>query len=983
MRLRVTGTTLTGCALAGGLVLAPAAPRAQLHDPATVSFASESWDATFFFPGGTYDPAVPTPEAVLGFSIGRRPARFDEVRRYLEALDAASTRVTLETHGRTHEGRDLLHAVIGREDRMSPEALAAIRERMARFADPRQGSGDAPAADLPLVAWLGYSIHGDEMSGCDAALQLAYQLAAGTDALTRSIRDSVLVFLDPNQNPDGRERYLAQMQSAGGREPNPDDQSLQHRGFWPWGRANHYLFDLNRDWFTLIHPESQGRVAALVAWHPQLVVDAHEMGWDDTYLFSPPREPFNPNLPAAAYRWWNTFAADQAAAFDRRGWSHYTREWNEEFFPGYGSSWGMYQGAIGILYEQAGTDGSVVRQPDGTYLTYREAVLHQFQSSLANLGTATSHRALVLRDYRASRRHAIAAGQRGGVRAFVYTPGSDPDRARRLTRTLQRQGIEVQQALEPLTVAGAHDFWGGEWKSKRVPAGSIVVPLDQPAGALVRNLMDFHVAMPDSFLREERDWLERDKGSRLYDVTTWSMPLAYNVETYWTAQTPRGRLGPVAADSLAQQPGRRPTYGYLIDGKSDAAMHAVAQLLENSYAVRVGLEEFQLGGHHYPRGTVLLRLNSNPESLHEFIWKAGNAAQVRIEPTDSGTTDHGPDLGGGRFPALEAPRIALVAGNPVSPSSYGALWHLLDHDLQIRVSTLDLQGMADLDLSKYSVIVLPDAFGSGSAYARALGPAGTKKLRAWVDAGGTLVAVGSGAEFAADSSQALSAVRLREDVLEKNAPALARLPLPESLRMDALGDVPRQAPAGGMPLLGPGALQFVQAVRPRGVRVQLHPRPAGKPGVTGGKDGNTAKSESSSPGKDQLERADERLRRFEPHGALVRVDVDQDDWLSVGVPERLPVMASSGLALIARDPVRVVGRFARADSLHLSGLLWPEAADRIARTACVTREAKGKGQVILFACDPTYRRATPATERLLLNAVLLGPGLGTSHPAPW
>ena len=601
------------CTLVAVPALKPAGVAAQVHDARALDFASESWDASFFVPGGSWDPAVPTPEAVLGSPVGRRPLRYDELRRYLEALDAASPRVTLRSHGLTHEGRELVHVFIGRDSRLTPEGLSELQARLARFADPRLGGTDAVPGDLPLVAWFGYSIHGDELSGCDAALQVAYQLAAGTDSLTRHIVDSVLVVLDPNQNPDGRERYLAQMQAAAGRVPNADAQSLQHRGFWPWGRFNHYLFDLNRDWFTLVHPESRGRVTAIASWHPQLVVDAHEMGWDDTYLFSPPREPFNPNLPEAVFRWWKLFAADQAAAFDRHGWSHYTREWNEEFFPGYGSSWAMYHGAIGILYEQAGTDGSVVRQPDGSYLTYREAVQHQFQSTLANLATAMRHRRSILGDYRAGRRRAIEAGERGPLGAFVYLPGTRPDRARRLTEVLLLQGIEVQRAEEPLTLLEAHDCWGGAWKRKQVPAGSYVVKLDQPAYPLVRNLMDFHVAMPDSFLREERDWLERDKGSRLYEVTTWSLPLTYDVETYWSAQEPHGKLGSVGEERPPEPPpSRHPDYGYLIDGAPDAAMHAVAQLLERGMRLRVALEGFHVGGRRFSRGSFLLRHRHEP-----------------------------------------------------------------------------------------------------------------------------------------------------------------------------------------------------------------------------------------------------------------------------------------------------------------------------------------------------------------------------------
>ena len=966
---------LASIAMLTASLVCPAPAAAQEHSATALRFASESWDATYFHPGGTYDSQVPTPESVLGFAVGSRPAHFDEVRQYFEALDAASAQARLFTHGRTHEGRELFHLVLGSAARLQSEPLETLRARLAHFADPRHDGANTPPADLPLVAWLGYSIHGDELSGCDAALQLAYQLAAGTDAVTRSIRDSLLVIVDPSENPDGRERYLAQMRAVNGRMPNADDQSLQHRGFWPWGRGNHYLFDINRDWFTLVHPETQGRVQMLLAWNPQLVVDAHEMGGNDTYLFSPPRAPFNPHLPPAVHKWWGVFARDQAAAFDSRGWSHYTREWNEEFFPGYGSSWAMFQGAIGILYEQAGTDGTILRQTDGSYLSFRDAVQHQFTSSMTNLGTAMRHKSAILRDYRTGRRAALEAGRRGPLRAFVYTAATSPDCATHLTRTLQMQGIEVLQSTGPLVVFGAHDYWGGTARRQELPASSYVVPLEQPLQPLVRTLLDFHVAMPDSFLREERDWLERGKGSRLYDVTAWSMPIAYGVDAYWTAEMPRGTLRPAPpAEALASSVAA-PAYGYVIDGASDATMTAVAQLLERGASVRIALEPFAVAGRPFARGSALLRVRANPESLHAQVERVARHSGVLIHPTDSGRADAGPDLGGNRFPVLEAPRIALLCGNPVSFTSYGSLWHLFDHDLELRVSSLDVAALDEFDLSKYNVIVMPDAYGGGNAYARAMGPAGSDNLRTWVRAGGTLVAIGAGAAFAADSAQALSSVRLRQDVLAKHAPRLARQPLPESPRLDALGDAPRPAaPVDNMPLLGAGARQFVQQVRPPGVHAAL----------------GVAKPPSATPStpmpeiaKEDIERADARLRRFRPRGAFVRADIDDDDWLTGGMARRLPVLLAHDLALIARAPVRVAARYAAADSLHLSGLLWPEAADRLARTAVVCRESQGKGQVILFAIDPTYRRANRASERLLLNAVLLGPGLGTSRPSPW
>jgi hypothetical protein len=290
-----------------------------------------------FFPGGSYDPAIPTPASVLGFEVASRPARNDEVIRYFEAVAAATPRVVVTEYARSHEDRALIYALVSSEENMARRE--EIRDATAKLADPRGlegGDEDDIVERIPATVWLAYGIHGDEISSTDAAIQVLYQLAAGTDTLTARLRRDLLVAIDPMENTDGRARYLAMLTAVGGAVPNADVQSLQHRGFWPWGRGNHYLFDLNRDWFYLVHPESRGRVAAILEWNPVVLVDAHEMGALDTYLFSPARAPFNPNMRDEHHDWWKAFAADQARAFDRYGWPYYTREWTEEWYPGYG-----------------------------------------------------------------------------------------------------------------------------------------------------------------------------------------------------------------------------------------------------------------------------------------------------------------------------------------------------------------------------------------------------------------------------------------------------------------------------------------------------------------------------------------------------------------------------------------------------------------------------------------------------------------------
>ncbi len=970
-----------------------------------VSLAATGTMADTLRPDGRYDPRVATPGSVLGFELGERPARHDAVVRYAEALAASSPRVRIERYARSHEGRDLLVLVISSEANL--ERLDAIRGDIARLADPRPSIGAAALGALiertPAVAYLAYAIHGDELSSADAALRVAYELAAGETDDVRRLLDNLVVLIDPAENPDGRERILSMTTSYQGSLPNPDPEALSHSGFWPWGRANHYLFDLNRDWFALVHPESRGRANILRTWRPQLVVDSHEMGFESTYLFSPPRDPFNPNLPSSVRAWWERFAADQAHAFDRHGWSYYTREWNEELYPGYGSSVAMYQGAIGILYEQANTLGQPIRQPSGRIVSYAEAVAHQFTSSLANLTTAATNRRELLRAYRAARAEAVARGQRGRARAFYVAPEPDRSRADRLASRLASLGIQVERLEAPATLSGARSLWDDGAHAVRLSAGTYRVRLDQPDGLLARAVLEPHTPLPDSSVAEEREHLERQKESRLYDVTAWSPLLASGLEAWWTPRLDELRWKHVDPEAPVRQAGGgigagSAQYGWVFDGGPDAALVLAARLASQGLVVRTGEKPLRSAGRSLPRGSFLLRAEENPPAAAETLAAFARRAGVEAIPVAGARSPDGPDLGGDYWPLVQPARIAILAGPALDFTSVGWAWHLLDREWDLRVSLLDVGAVAGADLGRYNVLVLPNAWEGSAGYRRALGDEGLKAIRTWTEGGGTLVALGGGAEFVADDSTRLSAVRLRSHALKDfSAPrlglgepeirAVERLqamglatggkpvtswgPYPELNRSQAL-----KIPGPGSPLLGPGARAWLGMPETA--------RPASPAKVTGGKDED---KEGKGPSDDEQERArqkaDERLRRFMPSGAILRADLDTEHWLAYGCGSRAAVMARGSETFLARDPVATVGRFAAPEALHLGGLLWPEAAGRIAQTAFLTRERVGRGQIVLFACDPNFRGYFWGTERLFLNAVLLGPGLGAAHTIPW
>jgi hypothetical protein len=832
------------------------------------------------------------------------------------------------------------------------ENLEQIRSEIAKLADPRTLPTKAEAekffSQTPAVAWMMYGIHGDELSGPDAAVQLAYQLTAGEDSSTQRLRHELIICIHPMENPDGRERFLAQLEQWKGLQSSYDNQSIQHTGVWPWGRGNHYHFDLNRDWFPLVNKESQARVREIMAWHPQLLVDAHEMGALDTYLFSPSREPINPQIPQNLLEWAHKFAQDQAKALDRYGWSYYTREWLEDWYPGYGSSWPFLSGAVGILYEQAGVEGSSIRRREGNIMNYRETVHHQFCSSLANLNTAALNRPQLLREFYATRLQAITA--KGKMDAKVYYIWSEDNQTltNRLIDKLRWQGIEVEKATEKFTVSDLHNYRQKSILSKTLPEGTFVVRLNQPLRFLIQSILEFDPRMSSEFLKEERQSLLKEKESKLYDVTAWSFPLAYGLEVYWSPSQP-----PVKTEKVNQSftspvlpPIPSAVFGYIFGYEDDNSIQTLSRLLEQDYKIRAAKKAFKIQGKDFKKGSLLLRINENPPSLLSDLQKIADITGTNIYPIQTALAEKGPDLGGNDFILLEKPRIAVVNGPGISTTSFSALWYLLDQEIQIRHSILISDQINNFDLSKYNLLILPSSWHGIDFYQRTFGKAGIEKLKSWVQAGGTLIGLNNGAAFLADSSSHLVQTRLLHqsfknlDFYQKYLNNERKL---GQFKIDSLD------------------IWEGQWVIPDSVKIKI-------------------------PAKEQLtwlQKQDQLNQLFSPIGAILRVILDEEHWLSYGMSNEIPAIIHSTNVFLAMDPVQVPARFSAAANLRLSGLLWPEARSRWANSAYVTVEKIGKGQVILFAGDPFFRAYFHGSGRLLINCLLLAPGMGTYQSVPW
>lgn len=953
---------------------------ALASSPPPTQLEGLAYDADFT-PWADHDPAIPTVESLIGFRAGERAATHAQIETCLKAWAEASDRATLEPYATTYEGRDLYLFVVTTAANQS--RIGDILEAQQRLTDGR----DAPA-NQPAIAWMGYSIHGDETSGSDAALALAYHLVADRSQRTRDLLSDVVVVIDPVMNPDGRDRFLKQIREHRGLQPSVDDQSLLHAGYWPWGRMNHYLFDLNRDWILAVHPETRGRIRQVQKWNPLLFVDAHEMGSQDTYLFSPPRAPVNPDFAATIKKWAHEFAADQAAAFDESGWRYYTGEWNDNWYPGYSDAWAAMRGALGILYEQAGIAEDGVRTANGRITTYRQSVHHQFVSSLANLASLRERRADMQRDYSATRAEARDPGGPYAGRCWAIPPSTNHARIENLVEVLTLQGIEVRRVDRAFT-AGGTDQFGRGFDQREFPAGTLVIPGAQPEARLASTTLGFDPRMSTEFLETERRSLLRNGEGRMYDTTAWNLTMFHAVEAYQLrGDAPSGE--PATFDDPATAiDGPANATAWVISGHNDDSVAAAARLMERGVLVRVARRPFEWGGAAYERGSVVVMRDDNRENIDDAL----DALRITCEElglTAQGSSTgldpdvEGPDAGGEYFPLLERPRIAVLGRGDVSAYSFGETWFTIDRRLGIRASYL---GSADrADLRRYNVLIIPEMWGSDL-------PVGADELKTWVRAGGTLIALGGGARRIATEEAGLTGVRTIEGALDDLA-AHERRVLMEW--------------AGRSATIDEDAVWSHEA---------------------GAMDSAPWEDLASHPDKKTLEARDAWAKQFMPQGAFIAARADDEHWLTFGVAEHTPVLFGASTSLMVADSGEAVIRLgvfdeaasdsasansnARSNSsdsdsdgsdagksddakrertgfaalpegvtlrMRMSGLVWPEASARLANTVYLARERVGAGQVILFAGNPVFRGASMGTSRLLTNAIVYGPGCGSRTP---
>jgi hypothetical protein len=681
-------------------------------------------ELTYYLPDISYDKSIPTPEEVLGYMPGDWHISHDQLVMYMKVLAAASDKVTVEEYARSYEHRPLVLLTI--TSKKNQADIDNIRRQHVALTDPNL-SAKIDISKMPAVVYQGFSIHGNEPSGGNAAPLVAYYLAAGKSKEVENLLENTIILLDPCYNPDGFNRFASWVNSHKSETLVSDPQDREYEEAWPRGRTNHYWFDLNRDWLPIQHPESQGRIKNFHHWKPNVLTDHHEMGSNATFFFQPgiPTRT-NPLTPQKNQDLTFEIGEFHAAALDEIGSLYYTQESFDDFYYGKGSTYPDVNGSIGILFEQASSRGHLQETRNGL-LSFPFTIRNQVKTALSTQKAAVEMREKLLDYQREFYKSGLENAQKGSAKAYTFSDNEDPEKLKHFLDILLAHQIEVY-----------------EMKGKN---RDFVVPLEQPQSRLVEAIFGRMTTFQDSLF---------------YDISAWTLPLAFNLkhESLDKNGFSNGILGTkITSTNEFSKPiiPKVSNYAYLMEWNGYYAPKALHALQQKGLRTKVATNPFSTAdGKQFAQGTILIPLQNQELSeaeIYQLVQKVSKDCNVQFHTASTGLTPTGIDFGSRNFADLNLPKVMMVVGDGVTSYDAGEVWHLLDSRYHIPLTKIAAREISNSDLNKYNVIVMVNgSYGN-------LPNRGVEKIKKFVEGGGTLITNGNAVKWAA--AQGLAKIQFK------------------------------------------------------------------------------------------------------------------------------------------------------------------------------------------------------------------------------
>lgn len=674
----------------------------------TPILSQQDHDLSYYLPSDiSYDPDIPTPKDIIGHEVGEWHVTHDKLVYYMQTLARISDRITLEDRGQTFEGRPILLLTVTSSDNHTE--IGSIRERHVALTE--SGSEQLNTAEMPIVVYQGFSIHGNEASGANAALAYAYYLAAAQGADIEMKLDNMVILLDPSFNPDGLQRFAYWANTNRSMNLNPDKNEREYHEVWPGGRTNHYWFDLNRDWLPAQLPESRARIKTFHNWLPNILTDHHEMGTNSTFFFQP-GEPsrVHPLTPAMNQELTREIGTYHAAALDRIGSLYYSEENYDDYYYGKGSTFPDVNGSIGILFEQGSSRGHIQESENGI-LTFPFAIRNQFTTALSTIEAAANMREKILDYQRSFYTDMRAEAARSRTKAFIFGDSKDAGKAWHLAEILHRHKVDIHELKSDANIAN----------TQFTRRHSYVVPLNQKNHRLIKAMFEKRTTFTDSLF---------------YDISAWTFPLAFNLDYAELGSLANAGAKIEDLNMPAGNVSAQSQYAYLFEWHEYYSPKALNAILNKGLRAKVAKSPFTLEGQRYDYGTIMIPVQNQklePDALHEFLVKVADNSHLQIDAVSTGITQ-GIDLGSNDFDPVKKQKVGLLVGSGVRSYDAGEIWHLFDTRYDMKITKIDTKYFSSVDLNSYTDLIIPSSWG-GSA----LSKKAASKIEEWVKQGGTLI----------------------------------------------------------------------------------------------------------------------------------------------------------------------------------------------------------------------------------------------------
>ncbi len=647
---------------------------------------------------------IQSPSDFLGYEIGTKFSRHHQVVDYFKHVESKMpNQVKMEQYGSTYERRPLYVTYISSEENL--KNIETIRQNNLKNTGIIPGGNGNQ--DIAIV-WLSYNVHGNEASSTEASMLTLYRLLTEKQEWLKN----TVVIIDPCINPDGRDRYANWYNETASMPYDISQQASEHSEPWPGGRPNHYLFDLNRDWAWATQIESQSRLKIYNKWMPHIHVDFHEQGINEPYYFAPAAEPYHEIISDWQRDFQVQIGKNHAKYFDAEGWLYFTGERFDLFYPSYGDTYPMFMGAIGMTYEQAGhgRGGLGILNDEGDVLTLVDRVKHHTTTGLSTVEVSSKNVSKLNQEFK-------RFFDTSGLKYKSYVMKGNQDKIEALKSLLDKH--EIAHGNASGSRVSGFNYNSNATGSMNINSDALVVSTNQPKGKMVKALFE-----PDGKLSD----------SLTYDITAWSLPYAYGLET--VASTSLVPTKTVGKTSTRNSKNINAT-GYMLKWNSLKDAEFLADLLKQNIKVRFTEKPMNTAGQEFDRGSLIIVRGDNKkvENLDDLIINTANKFGRQLQAVSSGFSTRGPDFGSPDIKLINKQKVAILSGNGTSSYNYGQIWHFFEQQLHYPLTSINTENFGRVNLDKFNVLVMPSGW-----YGDILNDGGMKKLKEWIRSGGKVIA---------------------------------------------------------------------------------------------------------------------------------------------------------------------------------------------------------------------------------------------------